>query len=354
MSEYEPLVSVIIPNYNRERSIALCLESLRAQTYPRIEIVVVDDHSTDASPRIAADLGLTVLTTPVNSGPPVARNIGVAYSRGEVLFFLDSDVALAPDAVAEAVRALGADPRVGALSGLLGPEPLLRQRRIQEYRAMQLHCWFYRHEGETVGHAIHTALFAVRRAVYDEIGPLNPELRHHDGGEYGHRLAAAGYRVCATAAVTGRKDSDSTLGIVLSKVFKRAREHARERWPGAPLAGASGRVLASALTVAAVPLVGLVALAGPAGLLAPLALLAGAVALDAGTFRFVLGRRGPGFGLYFTGVQLLFNVVSAVGGGVGTLERRLAGRPPGPGRGRIEARSSRDKDAPSPMSPTRG
>lgn len=322
-----PLVSVIIPNYNRERSIGLCLASVRAQTHPRVETIVVDDCSTDDSPRIARDAGVPVLRTGGNLGPPAARNLGAAAARGDILFFLDSDVALEPDAIAQAVRALRADERLGVVTGLLAPEPLLRRTRVQEYRAMQLHCWFYRIEGPTLGFAIHTAMFAVRREVYDEVGPLNPRLRHHDGAEYGGRLNRHGYAVHASAAIRGRKDSDATLRVMLTKVFNRSRAHALERDPEVPLAGTSGRVVASALVLAGTALLPLPLLVGAGGLLVPVAVLGASLALDATTLRFVLARRGLAFTGYFAGLHLLLNLTSAAGGALGVL-RRLVSRPP--------------------------
>jgi GT2 family glycosyltransferase len=320
----QTLVSVVIPNWNRERAIALCIDSVRMQTYPHIEVLVVDDHSTDNSPRIAAKLGVTVLTTEVNSGPPLARNIGAARARGDIIFFLDSDVALEPDAIATAVRILEADARIGAVTGLLRAEPLLGLRRIEEYRAMQLHCWSYRADGPTPGNQIHTALFAVRREVWDEVGPIDPQRRYDEGSEYGRRLSAHGYTVCAVRAVAGRKDSDSTLGVVVSKVYMRSRAHALKRDPDVPLAGGGGRIVASMLTAVAVPLLALPAFVGPAGLLVPVAAVASAIVLDAGTYRYAFTHRGPWFGLYFTGMQQVFNLSSAVGGGIGTLQRMSA------------------------------
>ena len=94
----KPLVSVIIPNYNYAKTLRLTLGSVRAQTYPALEVIVVDDGSTDDSIAVAESFGVTVLRTPSNGGCASARNLGVRHSSGEILFFLDSDVALAPTA----------------------------------------------------------------------------------------------------------------------------------------------------------------------------------------------------------------------------------------------------------------
>src|SRR5690349_15816041 len=113
-----PLVSVIVPNYNYAESLDLCLRSVLDQTYPRLEVLVVDDCSTDDSVAVAQVLGVRVVSTGVNAGCGNARNVGAAHSTGDILCFVDSDVALAADAVAHAVAELDSDPRIGCVCGI--------------------------------------------------------------------------------------------------------------------------------------------------------------------------------------------------------------------------------------------
>lgn len=87
-----PLVSVIIPNFNYLRYIEKCLESVLSQDYPNIEVIVVDDGSTDESVNYVTTLTPKVkLVQQQNSGVSVARNRGLLESRGEFLAFLDAD-----------------------------------------------------------------------------------------------------------------------------------------------------------------------------------------------------------------------------------------------------------------------
>ena len=102
-----PLVSVVINNYNYDRFLREAVESALGQTYPRTEVVVVDDGSTDASREIIAGYGNRVV--PVlkeNGGQASTFNAGFEASRGEVVFFLDSDDYLYPDAVQRVVEAM--------------------------------------------------------------------------------------------------------------------------------------------------------------------------------------------------------------------------------------------------------
>jgi hypothetical protein len=106
----EPLVSVIIPAYDAAATIAETIESALAQTHRRIEVVVVDDGSTDATAAIAArfaarDPRLRLLSTP-NRGVAAARNAGIAESAGAFVAPLDADDLWHPSTLARQLRAL--------------------------------------------------------------------------------------------------------------------------------------------------------------------------------------------------------------------------------------------------------
>src|SRR3954451_22735593 len=89
---YAPLVSCIVPVFNGERYLREALQSILAQSYRPIEVVVVDDGSTDRSPVVVAGFGREVrYLRQENAGPAAARNHGVQEARGELLAFLDAD-----------------------------------------------------------------------------------------------------------------------------------------------------------------------------------------------------------------------------------------------------------------------
>lgn len=90
-----PLISVIVPVYNTEKYLSECLDSILGQTYQNLEIILINDGSTDGSLEIikeyeAKDKRLVVFSIE-NSGAGVCRNIGLDYSKGEFLIFVDSD-----------------------------------------------------------------------------------------------------------------------------------------------------------------------------------------------------------------------------------------------------------------------
>jgi hypothetical protein len=107
-----PLVSIIVNNYNYGHFVGEAIESALAQTYPHIEVIVVDDGSTDTSRSVIDGFGTKI--SPIfkeNEGQASAFNVGFEKSRGEIVVFLDADDLLLPTAVEEAASILR-DPSV--------------------------------------------------------------------------------------------------------------------------------------------------------------------------------------------------------------------------------------------------
>ena len=96
------LISIIIPVYNAEKFISKCVESLIAQTYKNIEIILIDDCSTDVSYDIVRkyaeqDSRVKLYSTGVNGGPGKARNVGLENAQGEYIMFCDNDDTYEPN-----------------------------------------------------------------------------------------------------------------------------------------------------------------------------------------------------------------------------------------------------------------
>ena len=119
-SEYLPSVAVIVPAYNEAVGIERAVRSLAASDYPDVEVVVVDDGSTDDTAaiveRLALELPRVRLVRKENGGKASALNAGVAASRAPVVVMVDGDTVFEPEALRRLVQPLG-DPLVGAVSG---------------------------------------------------------------------------------------------------------------------------------------------------------------------------------------------------------------------------------------------
>lgn len=166
----EPLVSVIIPLFNGERFIVDAIESVRLQTYTAREILVVDDGSTDRGAEVVASIPGVQVIRQENQGVSVARNAGVAHSRGEFLAFLDHDDRWLPAKLEIQVRELTAHPELGFVLCHLryvldGPPPR----------------WF---RGPTDGSptlGFVPSCWLVRRSAFDQVGGFDPVYRN--GGD---------------------------------------------------------------------------------------------------------------------------------------------------------------------------
>ncbi len=113
-----PLVSVVVPAHNESAGIAGTIRSLLGTRYPRLEIVVVDDGSTDDTFSVVAAMGIPelVLISQPNAGKPAALNTGIAAASHDVLVLVDADTVFESDALVRLVSVL-ADADVGAVSG---------------------------------------------------------------------------------------------------------------------------------------------------------------------------------------------------------------------------------------------
>jgi glycosyltransferase involved in cell wall biosynthesis len=172
----QPLVSVVIPNYNCGRFLVEALDSVFAQTYPAVEIIVVDDGSTDESRDVLRRYaGRVRVVEEANQGVSAARNYGIRESRGELVAFLDADDLWHPEKLAKQVP-LFDNPAVGLVhcavqyvdeqNRPLGTNFTGRRGRVLRPIALL--------QGTVVLAGGSTAV--VRRACFDEVGMFDAGL----------------------------------------------------------------------------------------------------------------------------------------------------------------------------------
>ena len=192
------LVSTIIPVHNRPRLLGEAVESVLAQSYRPIEILIVDDGSTDETPAVAAgfERGCPEIVRVVriaNSGPGAAREAGRRLVRGEFLQYLDSDDLLAQTKFEIQVAALRASPECGAAYGHTRAYPIGRApsqtpwKRTGERIEMMFPSLLASRWWETS-----TPLY--RRSVCDRAGAWKA-LRSEEDWEYDCRVASLGVRL---------------------------------------------------------------------------------------------------------------------------------------------------------------
>lgn len=162
-------VSMVMPVYNGERHLQAALSSLLAQTEPAVEIIVVDDGSTDASAEIASRFGAPVrVVRTAHAGIAPTRNVGVRATRSEVVGFLDADDLWTPDALHRLRSRLSSDPDLDLVFGhvrqFLSPE-------LEPAEAERLLVPDSLEPAYLVGGVL------IRRRALDRVGPFREDLR---------------------------------------------------------------------------------------------------------------------------------------------------------------------------------
>jgi GT2 family glycosyltransferase len=204
----EPTVSVIIPVHNGGESFRQCLVALgEADPAPDQTIVVADD-ATDGSAELAEALGMHVIRTSVRGGPAQARNLGAWKANGDILFFVDADVLIHPDAVGQ-VRDVFKESDLAAVFGSYDDAPAA-SNFLSQYRNL-----FHHYVHQTAREEASTffgACGAIRRDVFLDLGGYDTGYRRPaiEDIELGYRLKQAGHRIrlCKTLQVKHLKRWD--------------------------------------------------------------------------------------------------------------------------------------------------
>ncbi len=187
-------ISVIIPVYNGGANFRRCLASLAVAAPPPGEIIVVADGDTDGSRRLATSFGARVLQLDSPGGPARARNAGARAARGDVLFFVDADVAVRPDTLAQVAAAFRREPEVAAVFGSYDDEPAVRGF-LSQYKNLFHHYVHQTARGEAS--TFWGGCGAIGRDAFLAVGGFDESYRRPsiEDIELGHRLRRAGYRI---------------------------------------------------------------------------------------------------------------------------------------------------------------
>jgi glycosyltransferase involved in cell wall biosynthesis len=204
----EALVSVIIPCYNSEAFLEEAIGSAMAQTYSPVEIIVVDDGSTDHSPEIAQRLPVRYIRQP-NSGLAASRNLGIRESKGSYIVFLDADDRLKPEAIETGVRILAQRPQYAMAVG----DHLFVSHNGSYLAASRKNCPpAFHYEALLRSNFIEmvsTVLF--RRSVLEEAGGFDTRFRVSEDYELYLRVARDHAIYCHPAIVAEYRIHESNL-----------------------------------------------------------------------------------------------------------------------------------------------
>jgi glycosyltransferase involved in cell wall biosynthesis len=198
MAESQPLVSVVIPAYNAEHYIAQAIDSVLAQTYNNIEILVAYRDSADNT-RSAIEsylaAGKIILVHQSGKGLSNGRNVAIARARGEFIAFLDVDDLFLPEKIAKQVDYLLAHPKCDAC--YVG----IRHFRDDDVATLLQLNYVYYSGDDVLPNLLRKSFIApstvmVRRKTIDRIGLFDETLRRSEDWEYWARLVQRGAVFC--------------------------------------------------------------------------------------------------------------------------------------------------------------
>ena len=194
MENAAPKVTVIVPFFNQPELLPKCIESIANSTYKNVEIIAVDDGSTDDSWEKISQQKVIGISTLKNIGPAAARNLGAKLATGEILMFFDSDVSVCTDSIERAANMLNEDPELSAVFGAYAIEPLYKNF-FTVYKNLAHHFTHYISRKRV--HTFWAGCGAIKKDVFTKLGGFDEGYQAPcvEDIELGYRLTENGYKV---------------------------------------------------------------------------------------------------------------------------------------------------------------
>ncbi len=220
-------VTALIPCYNAAAYLPNAIASVRAQTRPVDEIIVIDDCSTDGSAELATSLGVRVVSTDRNSGPSRSRNLGIEAARGDIVAFLDADDWWEPDHIEIVVGLLERFPeadvafaRVRRVGDWRGESAIF----IPENQALDVF-WTCVHDNIVPQMGV-----AVRRATRQSIGGYDETMRHAEDYDLWLRCARRHRFVCSHRLTANYRGHGQQASVNRLRLIRGAYDARHRMW----------------------------------------------------------------------------------------------------------------------------
>lgn len=218
----DPIISVVIPTYNRARFLPAAVASVRAQSYQCDEILIVDDGSGDDTAEVVAALGPGVrLIRQANAGPAAARNRGIHEARGDLIAFLDTDDRWLPGKLAAQVELFGREPELGLVCADMAIENDAGVQFVESNFVLRgLQQDFSALDGRPIPDAqrrllevnfVNTSTVVANRQLLLTLGGFDTRLRYGEDLELWLRIAARRPIACVASVQEVRVEHDSNV-----------------------------------------------------------------------------------------------------------------------------------------------
>lgn len=241
-NESTPLLSFVVTNFNGASSIIRCLQLILRSDYPRFEVIVVDDNSTDRSLKLiaqnfAGDERVKVYKNPRNMGAAASRNRGASLASGCFICFVDNDTLIESDYLAKGVSILRLDPSIGIVSPLIfdsrskcfyaGHDVGLYTGRLIVFRALPLRGYNSRIKCALLKVPMVGAnCLLIRKELFDDVDGFDEYLNiPYEDSDFCLKVRHKGYSVMALKDCVAyhfgkqRKSGKHLLGALRNKII---------------------------------------------------------------------------------------------------------------------------------------
>ena len=225
-------ISIVIPCHNAVRELKLCLEALFRNDLTHVEIVVVDDGSSDSTAQVVeefsqSDHGSSViqyLALEHKSGPAAARNKGAEQARHSFLLFLDADIVLTRQSVELIRESLDLYSHRSDIAGVLGSysEVIPWDDFLTNFKNLAI-CFLYK-STDTLSPFLHTPIFCIRREILDSVGGFDPRFRTAEDFCLGILLGTQGFYFVIDRTLEGVHLKRYSLAAIFKEDWRRIRD----------------------------------------------------------------------------------------------------------------------------------
>ena len=218
-----PRLSVIVPVWNGEHVLPRCLDALVKQQYAPFEVLVVDDCSSDTTPRIAEQYGVRYIRSAKRRGPANARNIGARNARGDILVFIDADVVLQPTGLQMIAEDFESSPEITGVFGSYDDSPDC-PTFFSQYKNL-IHHYVHQASRESAS-TFWAGCGAMRKSVFEQFGGFDATRYKEPTIEdvaLGMEITRAGHRILLDKRLMVKHLKRWTfLSLVRTDIFHRA------------------------------------------------------------------------------------------------------------------------------------
>ncbi|MDA2933715.1 glycosyltransferase [Acidobacteria bacterium AH-259-D05] len=225
-------ISVVIPCHNAAQELKLCLEALLKNDLTHVEILIVDDASSDSTVQVAAGFRqaeegkspIQCLLLERKSGPGVARNEGLERARHPYLLFLDADIILGTRSIEWIRESLDLYSHRSDIAGVLGSysEVTPWDDFLTNFKNLCI-CFLYR-TTDTLSPYLHTPIFCVRREILKQAGGFDARFSTAEDFYLGILLGTEGFRFVIDRRLQGTHLKQYTLTAILREDWRRIRD----------------------------------------------------------------------------------------------------------------------------------